>query len=60
MLYLEVVQEPHPLFPPLLERRGGRADSEGAKPLQTTLLGQLDRDCLKGEGLVNSFIFGGI
>jgi hypothetical protein len=28
---------PHPLYPPLLKRRGGRRDSEEASPLQTSL-----------------------
>jgi len=38
--YSEIVYQPHPLYPPLLQRRGGSIGFEGAKPLQTSLAKQ--------------------
>jgi len=35
--YLGIIYLPHPLCPPLLQRRGGREVFEGALPLQSTL-----------------------
>jgi len=36
---IEIVNQPHPLCPPLLQRRGGSENFEGALPLQATLGG---------------------
>jgi len=42
-----MVYEPHPLYPPLLQRRGGEIGFEGASPLQASLNEPLSVKILK-------------
>jgi len=39
--------EPHPLYPPLLKRKGGCSGFEGTKPLQASLNEPLSMKILK-------------